>query len=117
MIVGGVKEVKISLLAGNACQEDVCGRGTCVVSNSSNFGFECQCESGWRQARSEDDNELSFLPCVVPNCQFFSYLNSFLSCFCDTLSTRINQNCYVYIACLFVCTCIICVLYYSLVDL
>lgn len=53
---------------GDACKEDVCGKGKCVASNNSTFGFECQCEPGWKQARSQDDDSLKFMPCVIPNC-------------------------------------------------
>ncbi|KAL8048006.1 hypothetical protein ABFX02_07G035700 [Erythranthe guttata] len=52
----------------NACKENLCGKGNCVTTNNSTFGFECQCEHGWKQARSQDDDFLAFLPCVVPNC-------------------------------------------------
>ncbi|KAL3626320.1 hypothetical protein CASFOL_029869 [Castilleja foliolosa] len=50
------------------CGESVCGKGNCVVSNRSNFGYACECDSGWKQARSQDDQNLMFLPCVIPNC-------------------------------------------------
>ncbi|KAK6130237.1 hypothetical protein DH2020_036047 [Rehmannia glutinosa] len=56
------------LLGNNACRENVCGKGNCVVSNNSTFGFVCECDSGWKQARAEDDEYLKFLPCVIPNC-------------------------------------------------
>ncbi|KAI3459418.1 hypothetical protein Pfo_016081 [Paulownia fortunei] len=58
----------ISPFFGDACEETVCGRGTCLPSNNSTFGFECECEPGWQQARLEDDDYLKFLPCVIPNC-------------------------------------------------
>ncbi|XP_059293364.1 uncharacterized protein LOC132046672 [Lycium ferocissimum] len=51
----------------NVCKEMNCGKGTCKSSNST-FGFACECEPGWRQTRSENDNFFKFLPCVVPNC-------------------------------------------------
>ncbi|XP_073046941.1 uncharacterized protein [Primulina eburnea] len=53
---------------GNACEENLCGKGNCTVSKNGTFGYECACERGWRQARSEDDDDLKFLPCVIPNC-------------------------------------------------
>ncbi|KAI3469615.1 hypothetical protein Pfo_026278 [Paulownia fortunei] len=56
------------LLGNNACKENVCGKGNCVASNNSTFGFECECEAAWKQARAEDDEYLKFLPCVIPNC-------------------------------------------------
>ncbi|KAG8370259.1 hypothetical protein BUALT_Bualt14G0098300 [Buddleja alternifolia] len=58
----------LSPIFGNACEENVCGRGHCVASTNSNFGFECECEAGWKQARPDNDDNLKFLPCVVPNC-------------------------------------------------
>ncbi|XP_011090679.1 uncharacterized protein LOC105171307 [Sesamum indicum] len=53
---------------GNPCRENVCGKGSCVTTNNSSFGFECECQHGWIQARSQDDDHLKFLPCVIPNC-------------------------------------------------
>ncbi|KAL6575849.1 hypothetical protein OROHE_000320 [Orobanche hederae] len=53
----------------NPCRESVCGKGNCVVSSNSTFGYECECDSGWKQvAGSQDDDYLKFLPCVIPNC-------------------------------------------------
>ncbi|XP_051127880.1 uncharacterized protein LOC127249217 [Andrographis paniculata] len=49
------------------CSDSVCGKGKCVTKNST-FGFECKCEAGWRQARSDDADGFKFLPCVIPNC-------------------------------------------------
>ncbi|XP_057783359.1 uncharacterized protein LOC131001128 isoform X2 [Salvia miltiorrhiza] len=46
----------------------VCGRGSCVHVTSNTLGFVCECETGWRQARLQEDAFLSFLPCVFPNC-------------------------------------------------
>ncbi|KAH6821613.1 hypothetical protein C2S53_016723 [Perilla frutescens var. hirtella] len=51
-----------------ACKSNVCGKGSCVASNTSSFGFECECERGWKQARAEGDQFFKFLPCVIPNC-------------------------------------------------
>ncbi|XP_073276814.1 uncharacterized protein [Primulina huaijiensis] len=53
---------------GNACQENLCGRGNCTVSKNGAFGYECICDKGWRQAFTEEDDDLKFLPCVIPNC-------------------------------------------------
>ncbi|PIN17779.1 hypothetical protein CDL12_09554 [Handroanthus impetiginosus] len=50
------------------CRENICGKGKCVASNNSTFGFECNCEPGWKQARPDDDEHSKFLPCVIPNC-------------------------------------------------
>ncbi|XP_057771610.1 uncharacterized protein LOC130991412 isoform X1 [Salvia miltiorrhiza] len=55
-------------IGDEACKTDVCGKGSCVPSSSSIFGFECQCQQGWRQTRSDDDQFFKFLPCIVPNC-------------------------------------------------
>ncbi|KAG6393098.1 hypothetical protein SASPL_147328 [Salvia splendens] len=46
----------------------VCGRGNCVHVTNNTLGFVCECESGWRQARLQEDAFFAFLPCVFPNC-------------------------------------------------
>ncbi|KAL0321979.1 UNVERIFIED_CONTAM: hypothetical protein Scaly_2494300 [Sesamum calycinum] len=56
---------------GAACNEIVCGRGSCVPLINTTFGFECVCDPGWRQARPDGDQYLNFLPCLIPNCKFF----------------------------------------------
>ncbi|XP_073277067.1 uncharacterized protein [Primulina huaijiensis] len=57
------------LFGGDPCQGNVCGRGFCSVTDNSTFGYECDCEDGWRQARYDEDGSfLKFLPCVIPNC-------------------------------------------------
>ncbi|XP_027116336.1 uncharacterized protein [Coffea arabica] len=55
-------------VGGDVCKSAECGKGTCKPSNDSNFGFACQCDDGWKQARLEHDDGLKFLPCVIPNC-------------------------------------------------
>ncbi|GER43975.1 latent-transforming growth factor beta-binding protein 2, partial [Striga asiatica] len=52
----------------NPCGENICGKGNCVVSSNSTFGYECECDSGWKQVLADDDENLKFLPCVIPNC-------------------------------------------------
>ncbi|KAL2323751.1 hypothetical protein Fmac_028130 [Flemingia macrophylla] len=52
----------------DVCKEVECGKGTCKPSKNSTFFFECDCDSGWKQALSDDDTGLKFLPCIVPNC-------------------------------------------------
>lgn len=60
----------ISSVHGNyLCDYYDCGMGTC--KNTSDFPFfSCECEYGWRRPHSDvvDDNSLTFLPCVIPNC-------------------------------------------------
>ncbi|XP_059447477.1 uncharacterized protein LOC132178912 isoform X2 [Corylus avellana] len=58
----------LSPVFDNICKEVECGKGTCKGSSNGTFGFECECETGWKQTRSDDDDHLKFLPCVVPNC-------------------------------------------------
>ncbi|PIN07606.1 hypothetical protein CDL12_19823 [Handroanthus impetiginosus] len=53
---------------GDVCNETVCGRGTCMPTLNTTFGFECECEDGWAQSRPQGFEYLNFLPCVVPNC-------------------------------------------------
>ncbi|EPS70628.1 hypothetical protein M569_04135, partial [Genlisea aurea] len=50
------------------CNGTRCGRGSCIPSLNTTFGFVCECEPGWRQARPDTDRLLLFLPCIVPNC-------------------------------------------------
>ncbi|KAF7848406.1 hypothetical protein BT93_L1975 [Corymbia citriodora subsp. variegata] len=50
------------------CNEVQCGKGSCVVNTSAPFGFECQCDAGWKRTRLDDEDNLKFLPCVIPNC-------------------------------------------------
>ncbi|XP_061338012.1 uncharacterized protein LOC133284895 isoform X2 [Gastrolobium bilobum] len=52
------------------CEEVECGKGSCVVNSSYPLNFLCECDSGWKRTR-EDDNDTyatSFLPCVIPDC-------------------------------------------------
>ncbi|KAL1548630.1 hypothetical protein AAHA92_16838 [Salvia divinorum] len=57
----------IPFLGHNVCKVNVfCGKGKCVASNSSSFGFACECEKGWTQSRPHDSTSFKFLPCVVP---------------------------------------------------
>ncbi|KAB1218613.1 hypothetical protein CJ030_MR3G026493 [Morella rubra] len=42
-----------------------CGQGTCKASNSSLFGFDCECHPGWKKIQIVP---LAFPSCVVPNC-------------------------------------------------
>lgn len=55
------------------CKHAECGKGTCKASNSS-IGYICECEPGWKQTRPEHDDDLKFLPCVIPNCEFLSII-------------------------------------------
>ncbi|KAL9319439.1 hypothetical protein ACSQ67_015956 [Phaseolus vulgaris] len=46
-----------------------CGKGTCKASENTTFLFECECQPGWKQTLSNDeDSDFKFLPCIVPNC-------------------------------------------------
>ncbi|KAL3828764.1 hypothetical protein ACJIZ3_017566 [Penstemon smallii] len=60
---------------GDPCHENVCGRGDCIPSEDSTFGFECECQPGWRQARSDTDANFRFLPCVIPDCTLSTCAN------------------------------------------
>ncbi|XP_062144417.1 uncharacterized protein LOC133851839 [Alnus glutinosa] len=51
------------------CDEVECGRGNCTAGVDYPLGFKCECESGWKRTRDDDDDDnLTFLPCVIPNC-------------------------------------------------
>ncbi|XP_057960433.1 uncharacterized protein LOC131152662 [Malania oleifera] len=52
------------------CEEVECGKGSCKAGLQYPFNFICECDSGWKRTRLDDDGEhhLRFLPCVIPNC-------------------------------------------------
>ncbi|PWA49019.1 hypothetical protein CTI12_AA485640 [Artemisia annua] len=52
----------------NLCNAVNCGRGNCSVDVTKPLSFVCECEPGWRRTRSGKDDQLQFLPCVIPNC-------------------------------------------------
>ncbi|MED6119881.1 hypothetical protein PIB30_015831 [Stylosanthes scabra] len=59
----------LSPIFDDVCKEVKCGKGTCKPSQNSTFLFECECDPGWNQAfSSNDDSAFNFLPCIVPNC-------------------------------------------------
>lgn len=58
----------LSPIFDNVCKEVECGKGNCKPSRNSSFLFDCECEPGWKQVRSDHDDGLGFLPCVIPNC-------------------------------------------------
>ncbi|XP_059440001.1 uncharacterized protein LOC132172504 [Corylus avellana] len=49
------------------CEEVECGKGNCTPGPGYPMGFKCECESGWKRTR-DDDEDVLFLPCVIPNC-------------------------------------------------
>ncbi|OVA03475.1 hypothetical protein BVC80_1477g31 [Macleaya cordata] len=50
------------------CKEVECGKGTCKASLDYTFNYMCECEAGWKRSRFQDEEDLKFLPCVIPNC-------------------------------------------------
>ncbi|KAK1297143.1 hypothetical protein QJS10_CPB15g01853 [Acorus calamus] len=46
------------------CKHVECGQGTCKSSINETFGYICECDQGW----SRYAGNLSYMPCVVPNC-------------------------------------------------
>ncbi|XP_062150069.1 uncharacterized protein LOC133858605 isoform X2 [Alnus glutinosa] len=58
----------LSPVFDDVCKEVECGKGTCKPSSTSTFFFECECETGWKQARPDGGDHPNFLPCVIPNC-------------------------------------------------
>ncbi|XAR63609.1 hypothetical protein NMG60_11023609 [Bertholletia excelsa] len=55
-------------LAEHICDAVECGKGTCKVALGAPFGFKCECESGWKRTRLDNETDLEFLPCIIPNC-------------------------------------------------
>ncbi|KAL5782677.1 hypothetical protein ACOSP7_007706 [Xanthoceras sorbifolium] len=58
----------LSPLFDDVCKKVECGKGKCKASQNSTVFYECECDPGWKQTRSQHDNFLKFLPCIVPNC-------------------------------------------------
>ncbi|XP_071728160.1 uncharacterized protein [Rutidosis leptorrhynchoides] len=58
----------LSPFIDNLCDDVNCGKGKCSVDRAKPFNFVCQCDSGWRQTRFDKEDDLQFLPCVIPNC-------------------------------------------------
>ncbi|OMO85581.1 hypothetical protein COLO4_21556 [Corchorus olitorius] len=57
------------LAADDICKEVECGKGKCNPSINGSFPYYvCECDLGWKQTRSDNDDHLKFLPCIVPNC-------------------------------------------------
>ena len=57
------------IITEELCKEVECGKGKCKADGSFPLGFTCECDAGWKRTRDEDDEEdLHFLPCVIPNC-------------------------------------------------
>ncbi|GAA0155914.1 hypothetical protein LIER_38180 [Lithospermum erythrorhizon] len=55
----------------NICNEVNCGKGKCEAAPGEPFSFKCNCDAGWKRTRFDDDNDdddLEFLPCLIPNC-------------------------------------------------
>ncbi|XVF38279.1 hypothetical protein REPUB_Repub20aG0086900 [Reevesia pubescens] len=59
----------LSPIFDDACKEAKCGKGKCKPSlNGTLPYYVCECDLGWKQTRSDNDDHLKFLPCIVPNC-------------------------------------------------
>ncbi|KAJ9154270.1 hypothetical protein P3X46_027623 [Hevea brasiliensis] len=58
----------LSPVLDDVCKTVECGKGTCKPSHNSTLFYECECDSGWKQTRSDHDDHHKFLPCIVPNC-------------------------------------------------
>ncbi|CAK9134985.1 unnamed protein product [Ilex paraguariensis] len=52
----------------NLCNEVECGKGTCKTSPGSPFNFVCECDAGWKRTRFDNEENLQYLPCIIPNC-------------------------------------------------
>ncbi|KAL6585139.1 hypothetical protein OROMI_004428 [Orobanche minor] len=51
------------------CKEVECGRGSCERAIGSPFNFKCKCNNGWKRTRIDDEQDLEFLPCIIPDCE------------------------------------------------
>ncbi|KAF3456943.1 hypothetical protein FNV43_RR01597 [Rhamnella rubrinervis] len=66
--IGNILAPILSPVIDDVCKEVECGKGTCKASANTSFLFECVCHPGWKQTLSSHDDDLKFLPCVIPNC-------------------------------------------------
>ncbi|KAI7739040.1 hypothetical protein M8C21_021909 [Ambrosia artemisiifolia] len=58
-----------SPIVDNLCDQVSCGRGNCSLDRAKPFNFVCKCYPGWRRTLiSDTEDDLQFLPCVIPNC-------------------------------------------------
>ncbi|CAK9137232.1 unnamed protein product [Ilex paraguariensis] len=57
-----------SPIGDRLCNEVECGKGTCKTAIGSPFNFVCECDAGWKRTRLDNEENLQFLPCIVPNC-------------------------------------------------
>lgn len=55
-------------ILGRICNETECGKGTCKASLDYKFTFKCECDPGWKRTRFDNEDDVEFLPCVIPNC-------------------------------------------------
>ncbi|KAK0602822.1 hypothetical protein LWI29_037309 [Acer saccharum] len=57
------------------CEEVDCGKGKCKVDMKYPFSYICECEANWKRSTDDDvDDDLKFLPCIVPNCKLLLLL-------------------------------------------
>ncbi|KAK1309959.1 hypothetical protein QJS10_CPA08g00305 [Acorus calamus] len=61
------------------CKHVECGQGTCMSSINETFGYICECDQGW----SRYAGNLSYMPCVIPNCYANLVNISYLPCFAE----------------------------------
>ncbi|KAM1468487.1 hypothetical protein ACFX2I_033438 [Malus domestica] len=54
-------------IAAQICDQVECGKGTCKFDINEPLGFTCECDPNWKRTH-DGDNDLKFLPCVIPNC-------------------------------------------------
>ncbi|CAA3023089.1 Hypothetical predicted protein [Olea europaea subsp. europaea] len=55
-------------VSDDMCEVVQCGRGSCESNPNVPFNFSCNCQDGWRQTRLNDELNLEFLPCLIPEC-------------------------------------------------
>ncbi|KAL2478257.1 EGF-like [Forsythia ovata] len=52
----------------NICEEVQCGKGTCEANPNFPFNFKCNCDNGWKRTRFGNEQNLEYLPCIIPDC-------------------------------------------------
>lgn len=60
------------------CKDVQCGKGSCEAAPGSPFQFKCNCENGWKRTRLDNEGDLEFLPCIIPNCMYEFTIHTYI---------------------------------------